>query len=512
MSAVVEPLDDWRLLYGKSAQPSIKTIDDAKAFADWLVSFQRRPWDWVLACYPWGVDGSPLESKAPELWQREYLQKMQSDLQALPPMSINPNAVLRYAVAAGNGVGKSGLVAWLVHWFVSCFPRGQAVVTAGTENQLDAKTWREVAKWHELALNAWQIEWTATRYRNREHPDLWFAAKTAWSATNADAFAGTHEHYVLILFDEASAIDKIIWDTVEGALTTGLCFFLVFGNPTTLSGGFYKAFHGPAAAHWKQQRVDARAVSFANHKELQSWIDTWGINSDFVRVHVYGQFPSQSDASFIGADAVQDAMHRPLDWRNVPRSLPKIMGVDFSRGNSDLNAIVRRQGRKVGDKIKVWHDRDAIRTAHVVAAEINSWRPDVVICDGVGLGGPIIDYLRRIGFGRMIIDAQSGSTPSLPEDRTRYANMRAVIWARLRDAMPTLSLPADDAALAEEICAPRFDFRTSTQLLIIESKEHMLHRGVNSPNKADALALTFWTDLPNYTTPGASTVVCADDI
>lgn len=491
-----------------TTRPTFKTADEAQAYADWLVSYQARPWDWVLACYPWG-EGA-LAGKAPELWQRELLMAMQERLLALPPLEREPNAVLRYAVAAGNGVGKSGLVAWLIHWFVSCYPQGQAVVTAGTEGQLDTKTWRELAKWHKLAINAWQVEWTATRYRHRDAPELWFAAKVAWSAHNAQAFAGTHENYVLIVFDEASAIDKVIWDTVEGALTTGRCFFMAFGNPSELSGGFWDAFNGPASNQWHKVRVDARAVSFANHKELQSWVDLWGADSDFVRIHVYGQFPKQSDASFISSDVVQAARQRRIDIRNIPAALPRIMGVDFSRGNSDLNAIVRRQSRMVFPNIKTWHDRDAIRTAGVVAREINEWRPEMVFCDGVGLGGPIIDYLRRIGFSRVIVDCQSGQTPSLPEDQKRYANMRAVIWARMRSAMPTLSLP-DDPELAEELSAPRFDFRTNTQLLVIESKQAMLSRGVKSPNKADALALTFWADLPNVGI-GGSRIVCADDI
>lgn len=491
-----------------SAAPAFKTPEDAKAFADWLVSYQRRPWDWVLACYPWGTGA--LKGKAPELWQRDYLMALQAKLLALPERDVQPNAVLRTAVAAGNGVGKSGLVAWLIHWFVSCYPHGQAVVTAGTEGQLDTKTWRELAKWHALASNAWQVEWTATRYRHKDAPELWFAAKVAWSAHHPQAFAGTHEDAVLIVFDEASAIDQVIWDTVEGALTTGRCIFAAFGNPSDREGGFWQAFNGPAAAQWSQMRVDARAVSFANHSELESWIKTWGADSDFVRVHVYGQFPKQSASSFIDSGVVREAQERKTDIRNIPAALPRIMGVDFSRGNADLNCIIRRQGRMVFPEIKTWHDRDAIRTAAVVARSINEWRPELVFCDGVGLGGPIVDYLRRIGFSRVIVDCQSGATPHLPEDAKRYANMRAVIWARMRDALPTLSLP-EDQELAEELCAPRFDFRTNTQLLVIEPKQAMAARGVKSPNKADALALTFWADLPNRGI-AQSRIAYADDI
>ena len=496
MNAIAKPLP-WYKRFGPDAKPGRLSEQQARDYADWLLSYQRRPWDWVLACYPWGEEGSPLQNRVPELWQRERLKEMQAELQALPPNSPDTlNHVLRVAVAAGNGVGKSAFIAWIIHWYVSCFPNGQAVITAGTETQLQTKTWLEVSKWRAMAINGWQTKWTATRYMHVDNPETWFAAAVPWSAANAAAFAGTHERYVLVVFDEASAIDKVIWETVEGALTTGLCIFIAFGNPTETEGGFYDAFHGKDAASWKRSRVDARSVTFANHKELTRWIETWGADSDFVRIHVYGQFPRQSSLSFIDSAVVRSAMDRTIDMRDIPQALPRIMGVDLARQGVDLNAICRRQGRKVWPfEPHLWSERDTIKTANYIARVINEWRPAIVFIDGVGVGGGVVDYLRRIGFSRVVVDCQSGIVPPIREDAKRYANMRATIWARMREALPYLDLP-DDPQLAEELCAPKFDFRTDTQKMVLESKKEMQSRGVASPNKADALALTYWSDVP----------------
>ena len=40
-------------------------------------------------------------------------------------------------------------------------------------------------------------------------------------------------------------------------------------------------------------QIDSRTVRITNKKRLQGWIDAYGLDSDFVRVRVLGEFPSQ---------------------------------------------------------------------------------------------------------------------------------------------------------------------------------------------------------------------------
>ena len=126
----------------------------------------------------------------------------------------------RLAVASGHGIGKTCFIAWLIHWYMATRPDPQIVVTANTKNQLDSKTWRELAKWNKLALNGAWFEHSATKFSLKDSPDTWFTAAIPWTEHNSEAFAGTHEEHVLVLFDEASNIPKTIWDVVEGAMTT----------------------------------------------------------------------------------------------------------------------------------------------------------------------------------------------------------------------------------------------------------------------------------------------------
>jgi hypothetical protein len=433
----------------------------------------------------------------PELWQRKVLLDLQEELSKLDLSAKDVlKHVIRISVAAGNGVGKTALMAMIIHWFASVFPHGEGVCTAGTGDQLSGKLWRELAKWQPLAINGWMMEWAPERYKVRGAQQTWFIEARTWSVANPDAMAGTHEKYVLMLFDEASAIDKIIWETVKGALTTGLCLFIAFGNPTTLEGGFWETQQGREAHRWHKYRVDAREVSFANHEEIQGWIDTYGADDDFVRVHVYGMFPKGSSLQFIDTARIHEAAARIIEWKHIPQQIPRLMGVDIARSVAgDLNTIVCRQGRKMHPKIWKWHSRDTMPTAQKIIEVYNEIRPDWVYIDGVGVGGGVIDYLRTVGMANCIVDVQSGVEPHDPTEKIRYGNMRSLMWERCNMWLQTADIPADQE-LQEELAAPKRKYMTKTDKILVESKEEMRARGVKSPNIADSLIYTFWTKIP----------------
>ena len=88
------------------------------------------------------------------------------------------------------------------------------IVTANTQEQLEKKIWRELAKWHKLVRNGHWFEWTATKFYLKSAPELWFASAVPWSKERSEAFAGTHEQHVLVVFDEASAFfpfRQLVW-------------------------------------------------------------------------------------------------------------------------------------------------------------------------------------------------------------------------------------------------------------------------------------------------------------
>ena len=146
----------------------------------------------------------------PDDWQREVLQEIGTGL-------ATPDEAVRMAVASGHGVGKSALVAWILLWAMATHQDTRGVVTANTETQLRTKTWAELAKW----LRGWEYrEWfdftsMALASRVVGHGQTWRLDLVPWSETNAEAFAGLHNQgkRTIVVFDEASAIPDVIWDT-----------------------------------------------------------------------------------------------------------------------------------------------------------------------------------------------------------------------------------------------------------------------------------------------------------
>ncbi len=209
----------------KEAVARFETKEDAEIFADWVMGFFDEPYEWVLACYPWGRLGHPLEDyDGPDKWQTRVLKGIANDIKA-------GKANIRICVSSGHGIGKTALVAWIIHWYISTHSDPQIVCTANTGTQLTTKTWRELAKWRNYAVNGFQFDWTATSYRYRGQEPTWYASAIKWSAHNSEGFQGTHEKNVMMIFDEASGIDDIIWEVTAGAFTSHGGIWLAFGNP-----------------------------------------------------------------------------------------------------------------------------------------------------------------------------------------------------------------------------------------------------------------------------------------
>jgi hypothetical protein len=128
---------------------------------------------------------------------------------------------------------------------------------------------------------------------------------------------------------------------------------------------------------------------------------------------------------------------------------------------------------------------------HVVAF-CNSYRVTQIFVDGTGVGGGLVDHLRRRGY--LVSDVQFGARADQTIDGTRYANKRAEIWGLMRSALRNLCLPASQV-LREQLIGPEYSFSRTSDAILLEPKDAMKRRGVPSPDLADALACTFGAEI-----------------
>ena len=453
-----------------------------------IAGFEHDPLGYVLYNWPWGEPGTPLaDYDGPRKWQREFLEAIGRRLRA---GEAGPLEVLQEAVATGHGTGKSTTVAWLTKWALDTFEDTRVVITANTDTQLRTKTWPELAKWHRMSLTESWFTLTATSlYANdARHERTWRADLIPWNERQPESFQGLHNEgkRIVVLFDEASAIHDVIWEATEGALTDERTEILwcVFGNPTRTTGRFRECF-GRLSHRWKGWQIDARDVEGTNKQQIQAWIDDYGEDSDFVRVRVRGMFPRASSMQFIPHDVVARAASiEPAFLRDDPL----ILGIDMARGGDDELSCRFRRGRDArsipGLDIPGSETRDSEKVVPILCQLIDRHKPDVVFLDATGIGGPIGDRLRHLGYNAIDVHFGAGS----PEPR--YADMGTYMWAKMLEGLRANVAIPTDPRIQDQLTGREYD-HDKWDRLKLESKADMKRRGFASPDRADALALTF---------------------
>lgn len=452
-----------------------------------IASFTHDPLGFVMFAFPWGVKGGPLERMSgPEPWQREHLEEIGRRLRE------NPHMPILEAIASGHGIGKSADLGMVLCWAMSTHEDTRCVITAGTDTQLRTKTAPEVAKWFRMAVNSHWFVITATAIYSAQaqHEKFWRADFIPWNEKNPEAVAGLHNQgkRLVIIYDEASQIPEIIWETQSGALTDANTeiLWLTRGNPTRNTGHFRECF-GRYRHRWYTRQIDSREVSFTNKAQIEQWIEDYGEDSDFVRVRVRGVFPRASSMQFIPSDLVDEAMAREPQcfmWE------PLIMGVDVARFGADQTVIAFRRGRDACTiPWKKYRNIDTMTLAGEIARLADQEKVDAIFVDGVGIGAGVVDRLRQLH--RPCFDVQSGGKPSglYFDEPIKVKNKRAEIWAQLRQWLRIGAIP-DDNELEADLTGIEYGYDADNAMQL-ERVEDMNKRGLSSPDSATALALTF---------------------
>lgn len=468
-----------------------------------------KPLAFVMFAYDWGMDRAlrlvtlpdayrvQFDSEhGPDLWACDLLDSISTEVRARAFDGTKAVEAIRAAVSSGHGIGKSAITSWLVLWIMATRPNARGVVTANTSAQLESKTWAEVGKWLKRSVFADWFDITtgkgAMRLTVKGFAESWRCDAQTCREEQSESFAGNHsaESTPFYIFDEASAIPASIWTVAEGGMTDGEPMWFAFGNPTRTGTKFHACFHGQRH-RWMTHRVDSRTCQITNKTQIDQWAHDYGTDSDFFKVRVLGEFPSQSSLQFIGRDLVVDAATRDLP---SARGESIVIGCDIARFGDDSTVLFFRQGRdaRTYSPIKL-KGADTMQVASRIAEQANLFRSAghhvLVAIDGGGVGGGVIDRLRAIGHD--IEEVQFGSRALDPR---KYAQRRSELWGLMKDWLKVGAI-ANDQELLDDLTGPEYGF-TSTEQVQLERKADMKARGLSSPDIADALAITFAVTPP----------------
>lgn len=445
----------------------------------------------------------PVYQKEPVIFSKEVLRflpdKWQEDV--LRDLAESP----KVAVKSGQGVGKTGVEAVVLLWFLSCFPFPRVVATAPTKQQLHDVLWSEASKWMERSpLLRSILKWTKTYIYMSGYEKRWFAV--ARTATKPENMQGFHEDNMLFIVDEASGVADPIMEAILGTLSGDNNKLLLCGDPTRTTGTFYDAFNRDLKLY-KYHTVSSLDSPRTNKDNIEALIRKYGEDSNVVRVRVKGLFPSQEDDVFIASEVVDQCNSRLYELPEGKGMPHVIIGVDVARFGDDETVIYRnfkghlklarkRHGQNlmatVGDIVKTYKD---------TLKEFPDYHGKIYVnIDDTGLGGGVTDRLREVkreqklkklyvipinAAERIETDTKAGRDAA-----EHYNDLTTHMWAVLRDLFGAKDVVLeDDEETIAQLITRKYTMASNGKLQL-EPKKELKKRGLDSPDRADALALS----------------------
>lgn len=303
-----------------------------------------------------------------------------------------------------------------------------------------------------------------------------------FGADNPDALRGLYFDGVVL--DEVAQMKPEVWEEIlQPALADRRGWAVFIGTPKGINL-FSELYHRACAAgeggDWCAMSYPVTATEALPPEEVERL--RLELSDNAWRQEMLCDFAASSDDVLIPLSLVEAAQRRV--WREVEyRFSPLVLGVDVARFGDDCSVICARQGLVAFAPVLLAR-LDNMAVADRVAQEARERKAAAVFIDA-GAGAGVIDRLRQLG--QQVAEVHFGARPMRPD---RFVNRRMEMWQLLRDWLASGGALPPDEALKAELAAPTYSF-DSRGLLRLEAKEKVKERLLRSPDRADALALTF---------------------
>ena len=178
------------------------------------------------------------------------------------------------------------------------------------------------------------------------------------------------------------------------------------------------------------------------------------------------------------------------------------MGFDPARGGMDKSSIARRHG--------LWFDEMVTMPGAVTkdgpsaaAFAVANVRDGACICvDSIGIGSSALDFMMGLNLNVLAVNGSEASGAITKAGNLRFRNRRAEMYWMLREALdPTnadkIALPPDPELLGD-LTAVRYKVVTMGKVAALQmrSKDEIREALSRSPDKGDAIAMTFVQGIP----------------
>lgn len=356
-------------------------------------------------------------------------------------------------------------------------------------------------------------------------------------------FSGKHAHNLLFIVDEGDGVPDEVYEGIETCMSGGNARLLVLFNPKAKRGFVYRmirdglakvirlnAFEQPNVVEGKEiypgavnREITAERVNkFCRHVE-----GTHEGNSEYFRLPdfmvgheakkadggtypplqpgyyyvqdpvfyylVLGMYPPKDENQLISQEWVDLARERwdvyvAMHGKKPPENIKGVAGLDVAEMGKDKSTICNRFGYFV-DGFKSWGGVDVLVTGDRAIEECKDSGVSLCNIDGNGFGAGVAPHMRRLGF-----KAYGFKTQESPKEQSELGECRKLrdqLFCAVRDWLkndPNAMLPPDRELIEEMLITT---YTVESGKIVVMSKQAMKELLKRSPDKFDALALTF---------------------
>jgi phage terminase large subunit len=418
--------------------------------------------------------------------------------------AIRGDVPWRISIVSGHGIGKSAMLAWVILWFLFVHPMAKAASTSPSKEQMYDVLWSELKKWIDKMPDMIKqfYRWESSHIRMVEAPQEWFARAKTSSKENTEALAGIHADWVLMAVDEASGVEEPIFETMEGALTSGNILVFLISNGTRNLGYFYDSHH-KKAEFWQCFSFNALESPRVSEESVQKWKDEYGEDSVQYAVRVKGLFPDEGtidDKGYVQLFNEKDIRFVPHDPNH--RFIGRTIGaLDASGEGQDLSAWAARDRQilMIPYTEKTSNSKGMAATSVTLCDKFHIDPIDFVI-DNFGSGANTAQEIALMTSQEKrpwrVTPINVGEACDDEYDKEQFINKRAeayykmMLWTRAGGSFMELPTPEETKRFKEELLSIRFK-RTLSGRIQIMDKVQMKKLGIKSQNLADAGSMTF---------------------
>lgn len=434
------------------------------------------------------------------------------------------------SVRSGHARGKDYVAAVAALCFLYLYYKCKVICTAPTDRQVVSVNMSEISTIHSKArirLGGDVLSHRIT-FPGTENKDWYLEAFKAGDQA-PESWGGRHSPNIMVIVTEATGIEDVTFDAIEGLLT-GYSKLLILFNPIRIIGAAYESTRskhfskfklnclnapnvrakkilipGQVDYEWVVEHVDSWCEPIDEINVSQEMYDfkfdgNWYRPSDLFLMRVMGEFPRESEDVLIPRKWVEMANDRWIQLKATDGYVnePLVLGADIAGMGRDNTVLTFRRGDMV-EYFKSYLQQDHMKTAGIIKNELRT-NKDCSYIDTIGEGAGVYSRLKEQKVRAISVKFSEAAKYNDREltDLTgerKFLNMKSYLYWALRDALDPkfdckLALPPDDELL-EELTSLKWELKSNGKIKI-EEKEKLKQRLGRSPDKADSLVNTFY--------------------